>query len=189
MTTKLGRIASWSLAVAGEDISLKGQLHKYRDLVLEVHAPLGALVTVTDHDGSLILGEVVGYQEFSVSVKGDVALLLESEHEVYWRTDDSRETAVDGQRLKTYRKPYIERVRDPVMERYFAHTQRTMQNMAQQQAEVLATLQKDMAAQSKRHAAELKKVTDATKPAKPVEGNKAAEPASGQPVVAPESAK
>lgn len=189
MTTKLGRISSWTLALVGQPIPLHGLEHKHRELVLEVHAPLGALVTVTDRDGSLILGEVVGYEEFSVNCRGYAELMLESEHEVYYRTDDSKPTAVDGQRLKTYRQPYVERVRDPVMERYFRHTQRTMENMAAQQAEVLAAVQKDMAAERKRNAARLKELQDAAKPAQPVETDAAAEQAPGGAVDASKGAK
>lgn len=179
MTTKLGRINSWTLATEAA-VKLPGLAHKHRDLVVEVHAPLGALVTVTDINGSLILGEVRGYEEFSVNVQGDVRLLLESEHEVYWRTDDSKPTAVDGERLKTFRKPYVERVRDPVMERYFRHTQRTMESMVAQQAEVLANIGRDMAAERKRTAAQIKALEDAqTKSTQPVETNKAGEQAPG----------
>lgn len=181
MVTKLGRIASWTLATL-EPVPLVGPVHKYREVVLEIHAPLGALVTVEDRNGALILGEVVGYQEFSVMVTGEAQMTIESEHEAYWRSDDSKPTAVDGARLKTYRKPYVERVRDPVMERYMRHTQRTMENMAQQQADALAAIQKDVAAERKRTAAELKRLEDVGKATKPVESNPPAQPAPVSPV-------
>lgn len=180
MTTKLGRIESWTLAVG--TVKFPGLIHKHRELVVECHAPMGALATVETQDGILVLGEVLGYEEFSVLVRGEVKFTLESEHEAYWRTDDSKPTAADGQRLKTYRQPYIERVRDPVMERYFRHTQRTMESMARQQAEALAVIQADVARERNASAARLKELENAAKATKPVETNPAPEQAPNKPV-------
>jgi len=179
MTTKLGRIESWTLFE--KTVQLEGLLHKHRELVIECHAPMGALASVETTDGVLVLGEVVGYEEFSVIVRGPVRFDLESEHEAYFRTDDCKPTAADGKRLKSYREPYIERVRDPVMERYFRMTQRTMENMQAQQAEVVATLAAQINKDRKASAAEIKRLEDAAKASatKPVEGDTSAKPASG----------
>lgn len=89
----MGPLKNWKLLEAGKNLDMPGERRNVRlALVVAGRAP----VVVTDMKlGQLtVIGYVEGMQEFLFGVEGDCQVSVDSEADVYYRTDDGDVTCV-----------------------------------------------------------------------------------------------
>lgn len=110
----LGPLSQWFLCESGKSIDLPGQRRNVRiALICAGRAP----VAVTDLSvGTMtIIGYVEGLQEFVFGVQGHCQVSVDSEADVYYRTDDGDVTCVEYDN-----EPFVtsmeRRVRNPQLE-------------------------------------------------------------------------